>query len=53
MNDIIMFRQTIFVILTRNTSIYALHTYSSSGARLPTLQFITSHSHSAWTVESL
>jgi len=26
--DIIMFRQTIFVILTRNTSIYALYTYS-------------------------
>jgi len=32
MCNIIMFRQTIFVILTRNTSIYTLHTYSSHSA---------------------
>jgi len=29
MYDVIMFRQTIFVILTKNITIYALHTYSS------------------------
>jgi len=32
MYDIIMFRQTNFVILTRNISIYALHMYSSHTA---------------------
>jgi len=32
MYDIIIFRQTIFVILTRNISIYMFHTYLSHAA---------------------